>query len=40
MPRLFPTDARGPYRPHWLFPVGCLAAATLYVILIVLLLRN
>jgi Mn2+/Fe2+ NRAMP family transporter len=40
MPRLFPADAGGPYRPHWLFPVGCVAAAALYVILIVMLLRN
>jgi len=40
MPRLFPADAGGPYRPYWLFPVGCVAAAALYVILIVMLLRN
>jgi Mn2+/Fe2+ NRAMP family transporter len=39
MPRLFPADAGGPYRPRWIFPLGTAAAAALYVILIVLLLR-
>jgi hypothetical protein len=40
MPRLFPADAGGPYRPYWLFPAGCVAAAALYVILIVMMLSN
>jgi Mn2+/Fe2+ NRAMP family transporter len=39
MPRLFPADAGGPYRPRWIFPVGTVGAAALYVILIVMLLR-
>jgi hypothetical protein len=39
MPRLFPEGAGGPYRPRWIFPVGTAAAAALYVILIVMLLR-
>jgi hypothetical protein len=40
MPKLFPSETGGPYRPHWIFPLGCIAAAALYVILIVMLLRN
>jgi Mn2+/Fe2+ NRAMP family transporter len=39
MPRLFSAEAGGPYRPRWIFPAGTAAAALLYVILIVMLLR-
>jgi hypothetical protein len=39
LPRLFPADAGGPYRPRWIFPADTVAAAALYIILIVMLLR-
>jgi hypothetical protein len=40
LPRLFPEGTGGPYRPHWIFPLGCVGAAGLYVTLIVMMLRN